>query len=429
MEEIGWLAVITAVSAVGSCLFSASSLSFKSFSRRRLLETSKNKDKAEELARNVSENSEKLSMTARFFQLLFNAAAMLTIVRFFVVGENNFLTEAELFYAFLISLVLVCTFSIVIPRPLSVYVPERVIRLMYAPVLLLSQIIKPVIYIFRLNDIVVMRLSGVQHSTEEEQIEEKHDEILDVVEKSVDEGVVDNEEMAMIENILELDETNAIEIITPRTDLVAIEVSTNFEDVVKIIRGAGHSRVPVYENKIDNIVGLVYAKDLLSEFDKNTEDFNLREKVREAYFVPETITLRELLHEFQKKKQHLAVVLDEYGGVAGIVTIEDVLEELVGEIEDEYERKAPASIKPVNENLVELDAQIYVDDLNQNFDIELPEDEDYDTVGGFVFSHLGYIPKPGETFTYRNLLFTVLAAEKRKIKRLRIEKKAEAEAV
>ena len=144
--------------------------------------------------------------------------------------------------------------------------------------------------------------------------------------------------------------------------------------------------------------------------------------MRDAYFVPETKPLRVLLHEFQNQKLHIAVLLDEYGGTAGIVTIEDILEELVGEIADEYEDVTPDSTKQIDENTIELDARTYIDDLNRDFELELPEDEDYDTVGGFVFSHLGYVPKTGETFVYEKINFTIVAAEPRKIKRLRIEK-------
>ncbi|HEV57940.1 MAG TPA: CBS domain-containing protein, partial [Phycisphaerales bacterium] len=168
---------------------------------------------------------------------------------------------------------------------------------------------------------------------------------------------------------------------------------------------------------------LVYAKDLLTEVGRTDEEFRLRDKIRPAYFVPESKPLRALLHEFQNQKLHIAVVLDEYGGTAGIVTIEDILEELVGEIADEYEPMPVESMQRLDEHTIEIDARTYVDDLNDEFDVTLPEDDDYDTVGGFVFSHLGYIPKTGETFEYGNLRFTIIAAESRKINRIRIEKK------
>ena len=182
-----------------------------------------------------------------------------------------------------------------------------------------------------------------------------------------------------------------------------------------------------YEENIDNIVGLVYAKDLLAQIGKDPAQFCLRDQIREAYFVPESKSLRSLLHEFQNQKLHIAVVLDEYGGTAGIVTLEDILEELVGEIADEYEETPPESIKELDEHTIEVDARTYVDDLNDEYELNLPEDEDYDTVGGFVFSRLGYVPKTGERFDYQNLQFTIASAEPRRINRITIRKRPEEE--
>jgi CBS domain containing-hemolysin-like protein len=180
--------------------------------------------------------------------------------------------------------------------------------------------------------------------------------------------------------------------------------------------------VPVYEDNIDKVIGLVYAKDLLTQIGKDSAEFKLRDKIRQAYFVPETKQLRVLLHEFQNRKLHIAVVLDEYGGTAGIVTIEDILEELVGEITDEYEETPAEPVKKIDEDTIEADARTYIDDLNDEFELNLPEDEDYDTVGGFVFSRLGYIPKTDESFDYENLKFTIASAEARRIRRIKIRK-------
>jgi putative hemolysin len=229
----------------------------------------------------------------------------------------------------------------------------------------------------------------------------------------------------MIENVLELSSSTADEIMTPRTDIVALEVNSDLQKVLETIAVAGHTRVPVYEDNIDKLIGLVYAKDLLTEIGKNPADFKLRDKMRLAYFVPETKPLRVLLHEFQNRKLHIAVVLDEYGGTAGIVTLEDILEELVGEITDEYEETPAEPVKKIDENTIEADARTYIDDLNDEFELSLPEDEDYDTVGGFVFSRLGYIPKADETFEYEGLKFTIASAEARRIRRIKIQKVTE----
>jgi CBS domain containing-hemolysin-like protein len=210
---------------------------------------------------------------------------------------------------------------------------------------------------------------------------------------------------------------------TPRTDIIAIEINDDLTTVLEAIRDKGYSRIPVYEGTIDHIIGLIYAKDLLTEIGRDPGAFTLRDKLRPAYYVPETKLLRNLLHEFQTQKLHIAVVLDEYGGTAGIVTIEDILEELVGEIADEYEQTPTEMFRKIDEQTFEVDARMYIDDANSELDIELPDEEDYDTLGGFVFSHLGYIPKVGDRFDYGPLTISVTAAGPRAVKRLRIKKK------
>jgi CBS domain containing-hemolysin-like protein len=316
---------------------------------------------------------------------------------------------------------IVLIFSLAMPYAIAKYSGEKILSRTYKLVKFFAFLAEPVLYFVKLYDEVIRRLTGVTEST----IEEQQEEFLTELEQQELEGVVDEEEREMIENVLELSDTTVNEIMTPRTDIVAVEVSAEFGSVLKSVKEEGHSRLPVFEDNIDNIVGLLYAKDLLDEFGKEADGFSLRSIMRDVYFVPETKTLRSLLHEFQNQNLHIAIVLDEYGGTAGIVTIEDILEELVGEIADEYESPEPEQIKKIDENTIEVDARTYIDDLNDEFEWSLPEEEDYDTIGGFVFSHLGYIPKTGETFDYKDLNFTICAAESRKIERIRIQKKAD----
>jgi len=221
---------------------------------------------------------------------------------------------------------------------------------------------------------------------------------------------------------------------TPRTDVVGIEKHSTLEQIRDIILSEGYSRYPVYDDSLDNIVGVLYVKDLLPLVGANGVDveseFKLREVVRPALFVPETKTLRDLLAEMQQRKVHMALCLDEYGGTAGLVTIEDILEEIVGEIQDEYEleEKAEPDIVRVDETTAEADGRAYIDDVNDALEIELPEDEDYDTIGGFVFAQLGHVPEVGESFDYEHLQITVLDAEKTKVNRVKIEQREQAAA-
>jgi CBS domain containing-hemolysin-like protein len=335
-------------------------------------------------------------------------------------GQANSFTNYLL--AFIIATTIFVTFSLAIPHAWAKYAGEKILSRTYKSLIFFSFIVSPILYIFRLYDGFVRRLAGITESTPEEQHEEKQEEFITGLEQHRTEGVLDEEEQEMIENVLELTNSTADEIMTPRTDIIAVEVNADLQKVLDTIANAGHTRVPVYQDNIDNIIGLVYAKDLLPEIGKNPADFKLQDKIREAYFVPETKPLRVLLHEFQNQKLHIAVVLDEYGGTAGIVTLEDILEELVGEITDEYEEMPSEPIKQIDQNTIETDARTSVDDLNDEFELNLPEDEDYETIGGFVFSRLGYIPKTGETFDYENLKFTIASAETRKIKRIKIQK-------
>jgi CBS domain containing-hemolysin-like protein len=381
-------------------------------------------DVLENLTDRLAENAEKLILTCSLYRLILNMVILLLLVGIFEAIRQGPLRAGDYFLTFIIAAVLFSVLSLAIPHAWAKYAGENVLSRTYKFLLFFATIASPLLYFLELYDGFVRRLAGVVETTPDQLQEEKQEEFLNGLEQRRMEGVVDEEEQEMIENVLELSDTAAGEIMTPRTDIVALDAQSDLQTVLETINNAGHTRVPVYEKNIDNIIGLVYAKDLLAEVGKSAADFRLRDKIRQAYFVPETKALRVLLHEFQNQKLHIAIVLDEYGGTAGIVTLEDILEELVGEITDEYEKTPAKPVKKVDQNTIETDARTYIDDLNDEFELNLPEDEDYDTVGGFVFSHLGYIPRTGDTFQYEQLKFTITSAEARRIRRIKIQKSA-----
>ncbi len=421
MSYVGWLVLLACFLAGGVLFFSVNTIALRMFSLVKLQEAFKTIGK-EKLTDELVEKTEILILSCSLYRLIFNMAMLLLLLAVFTTRQIGQAQTGGYLPAFIIAVPIFLVFNLAIPHAWAKYAGEKILSRTCRLLIFFSTIAWPVLYVLRLYDALIRRLAGVADTTPEEDREEKQEEFLTDLEQHRMEGVVDAEEQEMIENVLELSETCADEIMTPRIDVIAVEVNSDLHTILKTISTAGHSRVPVYEKNIDNIIGLVYAKDLLTEIGKDPADFKLRDKIRDAYFVPETKPLRALLHEFQNQKLHMAVVLDEYGGTAGIVTIEDVLEELVGEITDEYEETPPENIKEIDQNTIEVDARTYIDDLNDQFELNLPEDEDYDTIGGFVFSHLGYIPKTGETFDYKNLRFTIIAAETRKIKRIRIGK-------
>lgn len=428
MSYIGWTVLLICFLTGGTLFFSVNAAALRTFSRVKLQDALKalNKEQAsEEPIDDLVGNSEKLVLTCLLYRLIFNVCILLLLLACLSSTRGGAPAITDYLLTFVIAAAIFSIFSLAIPHALAKYAGEKILSRTYKLLVLLPILAWPVLYVFDLYDRFVRRLAGVVQTTPEEQQEEKQEEFLNGLEQRRTEGVLDEEEQKMIESVLELSDATADEIMTPRTDIVSIEVNSDLQTVLDTVTGAGHTRIPVYEENIDNIIGLVYAKDLLTEIGKEPTDFKLRDKIRDAYFVPETKPLRELLHAFQNQKLHIAVVLDEYGGTAGIVTLEDILEELVGEITDEYEEKPPKPVRKIDENTIEVDARTYVDDLNDEFEFDLPEDEDYDTIGGFVFSHLGYVPKTGESFDYKNLKFTISSAEARRIKRIRITKAPE----
>jgi len=419
---IGGAVLLICLFAGATLFFSVNAMTLRTFSLVRLQEAFQRaggEDPLERVDRLVA-NADRLALTCAFYRLVFNLAGLLLLV---MLSSRLQQPPQAIAYvlAFLVGVVIFSIFSLAIPDALAKYAGERVLSRTHGVLVVCSIVAAPIVYVLQLYDGFVRRLAGVPQSTPQEQHEEKQEEFLEDLEQHRMEGTVDAEEQEMIENVLDLRERMADEIMTPRTDLIAVEVSADRPTVLETIRRAGHSRLPVYEGSIDNVVGLVYAKDLLEEIGKDPADFRLRDRMREAYFVPETKSLRALLREFQQQKLHIAVVLDEYGGTAGIVTLEDILEELVGEIADEYEKTEPESVRKVDENTIDVDARMYVEDLNEQCSLDLPDDEDYDTLGGFVFSRLGYVPKAGESFEYKNLKFVIASAEARRVKRVRIQ--------
>ena len=221
---------------------------------------------------------------------------------------------------------------------------------------------------------------------------------------SMDKPIIQKQEM--IQGILSLSQKFVREIMIPRVDINAIEDTVNLKELVKLIIDEGHSRIPVYSQTIDNIIGIVNVKDLMPFIIDRRMKFNIKKLLHKPYFVPETMPLDELLLQFQKQNLHLAIVVDEYGGVAGIVTMEDILEEIVGEIRDEFDEEEIPEIQTISQNCWEVDSRLSLSDFNNYANCSLPEEE-FDTIGGFVFNLFGKIPKKDEEIKYNYITFKI----------------------
>lgn len=246
------------------------------------------------------------------------------------------------------------------------------------------------------------------------------DETLRLLEMEESAGLIDEDERRMIRKVMALEETTAREIMVPRIDIVAVPGDSSFQDVARVIVERGYSRIPVFEDTIDNIVGVIYARGVLDHMANSAKAADIKAIARPPYFVPESKKVDELLTEMRQNKLSIAIVVDEYGGTAGLVTIEDLIEEIVGEIADEFDVEEEP-IQRVSESEAILDARVSIDALQELFGIEV-EEGDFDTVGGFVFNHLGKMPSAGEEIRVDGLVVRVLSVSGRRIKRLRVIK-------
>ncbi|MGB9619594.1 MAG: hemolysin family protein, partial [Armatimonadota bacterium] len=235
-------------------------------------------------------------------------------------------------------------------------------------------------------------------------------ELKTMMDVGSEEGVFEEEEKEMIHSIFDFTDTVARQVMVPRTDMKAAPVTSSLDDLLDLITTTGHSRIPIYEDNVDHIIGVVHAKDLLPILRQEKRPFDIRAVMREAYFIPETKDVDELLAEFKRGNIQMAIVRDEYGGTAGLVTVEDLLEEIVGEIRDEYDVEEPL-IQVVDQDHAIVNARMNVDDLNEQMNLDIPESEEYETIGGFVFDLFGRQPNEGETVSYANLDFTVEKVE------------------
>ena len=258
------------------------------------------------------------------------------------------------------------------------------------------------------------------------------DEILSLVEQDAHDneeensGSLEADERKMIQSIFDLNDTLVREIMTPRVDVKAASIDSSLDDVRDRIINSGHSRLPIYKESIDNIAGIIYAKDLLDL--RKTEGKEVKDILHKPSYIPETKNIADLLDEFRENKQHLAVIIDEYGGTSGIVTIEDIIEEIVGEIQDEYDSNEVLIVHKFNaDGSIVLEGRFHIDEFNELLDANLEEDEDYDTIAGYITSCIGKIPETGEVLNLDGLLFTILQADERKITKVEVSKADEPE--
>ena len=312
----------------------------------------------------------------------------------------------------LIVALITIVFGELVPRAIALAHAERLAIVFAAPIDVLGRILAPLVWLLTTLTNATARLVGV---SEQEQERVTPEELMILVERGSEQGVIEAEEQQMIGAVLELGQQRVHEVMVPRIDITALPVETPLDEMIRTIVAEGHSRIPIYEESIDNVVGILYAKDLLPLL-SGGERPDLRTLLRTPLFVPESISVDDLLHNLQRRKVHIAIVLDEYGGTAGLVTIEDLIEEIVGEIQDEYDVEEPM-VERISDNEARIDGRASIDDLTETFGVDLDDEdkEQYDTVGGLVYHEIGGVPAVGDIVEVDGLTLTVESTDGRRV--------------
>ena len=377
-------------------------------------------------AERLAEDAGRLLATAQLGKMLtsFFAGGVVAVVTAPQLADviQPWLGEASYAVAFVLvvflAAIVMLIFAELVPETIAVQYSERLALWLALPLAAISIVAMPAVHLMVWLSNAISRLFGAEPRGDMPFVTEE--EIKTLVDAGEEEGVIQEEEKEMIYSIFELGDTLAREVMVPRIDVVALDVNTPMLEALDTIMAAGHSRIPVYDETVDNVQGLLYAKDLLPYLRQGRTDVPLKSVLRQAYFIPETKKASDLLPDLQQRRVHMAVVVDEYGGVAGLVTIEDLLEEIVGEIQDEYDTEEPY-VEFLSDNEYLFDARVDLDDLNRLMDVSLPT-EDSDTLGGFIYTELGKVPTVGDQVTFDNLGFTVESVAGRRIKKVRVER-------
>jgi CBS domain containing-hemolysin-like protein len=348
------------------------------------------------------------------------AVFALVLVQFTGTGEDARLGWPDLAIACCVTAALLWVFSTVLAAALARHASVGLVTGVLPALRILTIALLPFTRGLRFVDEAVRRLSGANLREPDEQAEA---ELLRSIGDTHREGGLDEKAATLLENVVEFSTTDVGEVMTPRTDIDGIELTDDLASIRNFITEVGHSRIPVYEKDLDHIVGVLYVKDLIEYLGEEAENFSLRPILRKPIIVPETKPVGELLGDFQRGEVHMAIVIDEYGGTAGLATIEDVLEEIVGEIQDEHdpEQAEVPTLHAIDETRLEVDGRYHIDDLNEELGLGLPEDEEFDTIAGFVLATLGRVPSVGESFESDSARFTTLAATATHVSRVGIE--------
>jgi gliding motility-associated protein GldE len=422
--EIDWQVKVISLLLlfIGSAFFSGSEIALFSLNRNHL----KNELSASHFVGRylnlLLQFPRRLLVTILIGNTIVNVAASIIAVSIALdfSAQYGIAKEIALTAQIILLTILIVVFGELIPKVWASKNPVKFSKFCAIPLYLMGTILYPISE--TLTELIRLSISKLKF--DKTKLAMKPDELSELAKLSHERGTIVEEEQGLIHSIVSFRSVTVHEVMTPRVDVVAVSVDTEFNELLEIINSSGHSRLPLYQDHLDNILGVIYAKDILP-FIKNVsgkESFSLTEIARKVIFVPKTKMINNLMHEFQEKKMHLAVVVDEYGGTAGVVSLEDILEEIIGEIRDEYDKEENPVNKISETEFIAL-GKVSLDDLNELLNTDISsENEDFETLAGLVLNHAGHIPKEGYSFNHANYKFTVKEVFNKRIKKILINK-------
>lgn len=421
--EIDWFIKLCIIFLLllGSAFFSGSEVALFSLDKKKLdLNFNQNGVLHRYLTTLIS-FPRRLLVTILIGNTIVNVAASIVAVSIAVEisSQLNISIEILLTVQILVLTILILIFGELLPKIIASKNPVKFAKFIAVPLTICNLLIYPVAEFIA----EILRLSSKNISFNKHRSALSKDELVELANISKERGAIEENEHSLISGIVMFGALTVQEVMTPRVDIIAVSINEKFEELVKTITASGHSRIPVYNNNLDEIIGIVFAKDMLKYVNNESvkSEFSLKNIIKKPLFIPETKLINELLKEFQIKKIHLAIVVDEYGGTSGLITLEDIIEEVLGEIWDEYD-KAENDIIILDNNRVIALGKTKLEDLNDQINSSILIDDDYETLGGYIFNKAGSIPKEGFSFEEGNFRFTVKEIQKKRIKKVLIER-------
>ena len=407
-----WKIVILIICLVLSALFSASETALMSLSKIRVKQMIENREKgANRINKLLSDPSRLLSAILIGNNVVnIGASSLMTSLAIDAFGNTGVGVATG------IMTLLILVFGEITPKSLAAKNSEKISVRLSGFIEFVTNLLTPISFVLNIITDFLVKLLGGEVDKKKPFITQE--ELKTIVNVSYKEGVLEGEEKDMIYNVFDFSDSQVNDVMVPRTEIVAIDVDLPYEEIIKIINKEQYSRIPVYENTIDNIIGILYVKDLLF-LDVNKESpFDLRKYIRQPYFTPEYKSIKEQFKEMRTNRNHMVVIIDEYGGTEGIVTIEDVVEEIVGDIEDEYDKKIK-EIEVIKEDEYLVNGNVRIDTINELIGTHI-ESKDFDTIAGFVIGIIDRLPEAGEEIEYENIRFIIENIDRNRIKKIRI---------